>query len=54
MGKEDLMQMGLGLAQAAGFGAFVVLIAVLLFIVFVLASAVRIVQEYERGVVFRR
>jgi regulator of protease activity HflC (stomatin/prohibitin superfamily) len=53
MGKEDLMQMGLGLAQAAGFGAFVVLIAVLLFIVFVLASAVRIVQEYERGVVFR-
>ena len=53
MGKEDLMQMGLGLAQAAGFGAFVVLIAALLFIVFVLASAVRIVQEYERGVVFR-
>ncbi len=45
--------MGLGLAQAAGFGALVVLIAALLFVVFVLASAVRIVQEYERGVVFR-
>jgi hypothetical protein len=29
MGKEDLMQMGLGLAQAAGFGAFVVLMAAL-------------------------
>ena len=53
MGKEDLMQMGLGLAQAAVYGAFVVLIAALLFVVFVLASAVRIVQEYERGVVFR-
>src|SRR3712207_3010081 len=47
------MQTGLGLAQAAGFGAFVVLIAALLLVVFVLASAVRIVQEYERGVVFR-
>ena len=43
------MQMGLGLAQVAGFGALVVLIAALLFVVFVLASAVRIVQEYERG-----
>ena len=41
------------MAQAAGFGAFVVLIAALLFVVFVLASAVRRVQEYERGVVFR-
>ena len=41
------------MVQAAGFGAFVVLIAALLFVVFVLASAVRIVQEYERGVVFR-
>src|SRR5918997_306469 len=47
------MQTGLGLAQAAGFGAFVVLIAALLLVVFVLASAVRTVQEYERGVVFR-
>ncbi len=53
MAKEDLMQTGLGLAQAAGFGAFVVLIVALLLVVFVLASAVRIVQEYERGVVFR-
>ena len=41
MGKEDLMQMGLGLAQAAGFGAFVVLIAALLFIVFVLVLFLR-------------
>ena len=45
--------MGLGLMQAAGLGAVVVLFAVVLFVLFVLASAVRIVKEYERGVVFR-
>ncbi|MDQ3833616.1 MAG: slipin family protein [Actinomycetota bacterium] len=41
------------LAQVASFGLLIVLFAVLLFFVFILASAVRIVQEYERGVIFR-
>ena len=41
------------LIQAAGLGAIVVLFAVVLFVVFILASAVRIVKEYERGVIFR-
>ena len=46
--------MGLGLIQAAvGFGLVVVLFMVVLFVIFLLASAVRIVKEYERGVVFR-
>ena len=39
--------------QAVGVGAIVVLIAAVLFIIFILASAVRIVNEYERGVIFR-
>src|SRR5919206_2061056 len=39
--------------QAVGVGAIVVLIAAVLFVIFILASAVRIVTEYERGVVFR-
>jgi regulator of protease activity HflC (stomatin/prohibitin superfamily) len=38
--------------QAVGVGAIVVLIAAVLFIIFILASAVRIVNEYERGVIF--
>src|ERR687884_1128298 len=45
--------MSIGLVQAAGIGAVVVLLAVVLFLVFLLASAVRIVNEYERGVIFR-
>src|SRR5947199_10834303 len=45
--------MSIGLVQAAGIGAIVVLIAVALFVIFLLASAVRIVNEYERGVIFR-
>jgi len=46
--------MGLGLIQAAvGFGLVVVLFMVVLFVIFLLASAVRIVKEYERGVIFR-
>ncbi|MCA1838523.1 MAG: slipin family protein, partial [Actinobacteria bacterium] len=45
--------MGLVLIQAAGFGALVVLFVVALFVVFLLASAVRILKEYERGVIFR-
>ena len=47
--------MSLGLIQAAtiGFGLIIVLFAAALFVLFVLASAVRIVNEYERGVIFR-
>ena len=39
--------------QVAPIIPFVVLFAVVLFILFLLASAVRIVKEYERGVIFR-
>jgi regulator of protease activity HflC (stomatin/prohibitin superfamily) len=45
--------MSVGLVQAAGIGVIVVLLAVALFVIFLLASAVRIVNEYERGVIFR-
>jgi regulator of protease activity HflC (stomatin/prohibitin superfamily) len=45
--------MSVGLVQAVGIGAVVVLLVVVLFLVFLLASAVRIVNEYERGVIFR-
>lgn len=48
--------MNVGLVQAAGIGAVVVLVAGALFVIFViyiLASAIRILKEYERGVVFR-
>ena len=45
--------MSILLIQAAGLGAVIVLFAALLFIIFILASAVRIVKEYERGVIFR-
>jgi regulator of protease activity HflC (stomatin/prohibitin superfamily) len=41
------------LIQVAGFGGLVVLVAAVLIIVFLVASAVRIVNEYERGVIFR-
>ena len=37
----------------AGFGLVVVAFAVVLFVIFLVASAVRIVNEYERGVIFR-
>ncbi len=47
------MEYGLALIQIAGFGGLVVLVAVLLFVVFLVASAVRIVNEYERGVIFK-
>src|ERR671933_2460121 len=43
---------GLGLVQTAGFGLVIVVFAALLFVIFLLASAVRIVNEYERGVIF--
>ena len=41
------------LIQVPGIGIFVVLIAVVLFVIFLVGSAVRIVAEYERGVIFR-
>ncbi len=45
--------MSLGLIQVAELGSIIVLFAVALFVIFILASAVRIVNEYERGVIFR-
>ena len=45
--------MGILLIQVAGFGLLIVAVAVLLFVIFLVASAVRIVNEYERGVIFR-
>ena len=39
--------------QAAGVGFIVVLFAAVLFVIFLLGSAVRILKEYERGVIFR-
>ncbi|MBV9454029.1 MAG: slipin family protein, partial [Rubrobacter sp.] len=45
--------MSVGVVQVAGIGGIVVLLAVALFAIFLLASAVRIVNEYERGVIFR-
>ena len=47
------MEVGLGLVQVAGFAGLVVLAVVALVVLFVLASAIRVVNEYERGVVFR-
>jgi regulator of protease activity HflC (stomatin/prohibitin superfamily) len=41
------------LIQVAGFAFIIVAVAVLLFVIFLLGSAVRIVNEYERGVIFR-
>jgi len=43
---------GLGLLQVAGFGFIVIAFAALLFVIFLVGSAVRIVNEYERGVIF--
>ena len=45
--------MTLSLIQAAGLGPIIVLFAAVVFVLFILASAVRIVNEYERGVIFR-
>jgi regulator of protease activity HflC (stomatin/prohibitin superfamily) len=47
------VQMGLALIQLATFGGLVVVVAAVLVVVFIVASAVRIVNEYERGVIFR-
>ena len=45
--------MGILLIQVASFGFLIVAVAVLLFVIFLVGSAVRIVNEYERGVIFR-
>ncbi len=45
--------MYVAVVQTAGLAAVVILLAAALLVVFLLASAVRIVQEYERGVIFR-
>src|SRR5215213_9569033 len=45
--------MSILLIQAAGFGFLIVAFVAVLFVIFLLGSAVRIVQEYERGVIFR-
>lgn len=45
--------MSLGLVQVAGFGSIIVVFAAVLFVIFILASAIRIVNEYQRGVIFR-
>src|SRR5829696_963930 len=45
--------MSILLIQAAGFGFLIVAFVVLLFVIFLLGSAVRSVSEYERGVIFR-
>ena len=45
--------MSILLIQVAGIVPFVVLFAAVLFVIYVVASAVRIVNEYERGVIFR-
>ncbi len=44
--------MEVGLIQVTGLGGLVVLVAVGLVVIFLVASAVRIVNEYERGVIF--
>src|SRR3712207_6197421 len=45
--------MSLSLLQVGGIGSIIVLFAAVLFVIFIVGSAVRIVNEYERGVIFR-
>ena len=45
--------MSLALVQVAGFGLAVVAIFAVIVLLFLIGSAVRIVNEYERGVIFR-
>ena len=45
--------MGILLLQVTGIVPFIVLFGAVLFVIFLLGSAVRIVNEYERGVIFR-
>jgi regulator of protease activity HflC (stomatin/prohibitin superfamily) len=44
---------GILLIQVTGIVPFIVLFGAVLFVIFLLGSAVRIVKEYERGVIFR-
>jgi regulator of protease activity HflC (stomatin/prohibitin superfamily) len=44
---------GVLLLQTAGIVPFIVLFGAVLFVIFLLGSAVRILKEYERGVIFR-
>lgn len=44
---------GLALLQAAGLGGLIALVILVVFIISVAASAIKIVNEYERGVIFR-
>ena len=43
----------LGLLQVTGFGSLIVVGVVVLVLLFLLSSSIRIVTEYERGVIFR-
>ena len=45
--------MEMALIQAAGIGILIVVGVAVLFVAFILASAIRILKEYERGVIFR-
>ena len=48
------MQVTLGLLQAVGVGfAFIALAIVAIFVVSLILSAIKVVKEYERGVIFR-
>ena len=48
------MNMSLSFLQSVGIGlAAIVLVAVVATILFILTSAIKIVKEYERGVIFR-
>jgi regulator of protease activity HflC (stomatin/prohibitin superfamily) len=46
--------MGLALLQAVGIGfGFVAFVVIVVVVVYIFVSAVKIVKEYERGVIFR-
>ena len=48
------MYVTLGLLQAVGLGvAFIVVVILALFVASVVLSAIKVVKEYERGVIFR-
>src|SRR5918995_6352339 len=51
--REGGATMGLLLIQVGSFGLLIVAVAVLFVVIFLVGSAVRIVNEYERGVIFR-
>src|ERR687898_798015 len=47
------MYTSLGLLQAAALGSAIVLVIIAIFVVGTLISAIKVVKEYERGVIFR-